>query len=157
MRDLGFTLIEMMVVVAIVAILAAISAPSMDGFIQRNSISSQTNELISLLQYARSEAVTRKANVQVCASTNISSPTPTCSANPTNMSTGIIVLSNGVVIQSVTDIRNGLNIAGSTITFQPDGSKAGGNVSYAVTKTGYSGNGNTATVCINSLGQSRGC
>ncbi|WP_281645615.1 GspH/FimT family pseudopilin [Parendozoicomonas sp. Alg238-R29] len=152
-RDSGFTLIEMIIVIAIVGIISVMAYPSMDGFIQRNSISSQTNELISLLQYARSEAVTRKADVQVCASTNGTS----CSATPADMSAGIIVLQGGNVIQSITGIRDGINIGGSTITFQGDGSISGGSVTYSVSKSGYSGAGSTASVCTNALGQSRGC
>ncbi|OPY01296.1 MAG: putative major pilin subunit [Syntrophorhabdus sp. PtaB.Bin047] len=43
MRDCrGFTLIELLVVVGIVAILAAIAAPSMSGFVRKNRIQNQT-------------------------------------------------------------------------------------------------------------------
>ena len=44
----GFTLIELMIAVAIVAILAAIAIPSYTGYVQRSRISEATNELATL-------------------------------------------------------------------------------------------------------------
>ncbi|MPS98116.1 MAG: prepilin-type N-terminal cleavage/methylation domain-containing protein [Pseudomonas sp.] len=56
----GFTLIEMMVVVALVAILAALAAPSFIAQIANQRVSSAALELQSLLQLARSEAVYKR-------------------------------------------------------------------------------------------------
>ena len=62
----GFTLIEMMVVVAIVAILAAMTAPSFNRFVVSSRVISATNDLVAALHLARSEAVTRNASVSLC-------------------------------------------------------------------------------------------
>jgi len=67
MTERGFTLIELMVTVGVVAILAAVAIPSFSSMIQNGRQSSVYNGLISELNYARSEAVKRSTSVVVCA------------------------------------------------------------------------------------------
>ena len=67
----GFTLIELMVTVAVMAILAAIAAPSMSELIDNRRAAGQTEELVASLQLARAEAIRRNARVTVCAGTGI--------------------------------------------------------------------------------------
>ncbi len=55
----GFSLIELMVVLAIAAILVGIGIPSFSWLIQKNRTASQTNALIVSINYARSEAMKR--------------------------------------------------------------------------------------------------
>jgi len=61
----GFTLLELMVTLAIAAILASIAAPSFKGLIESQRVRSASNELISSLNFARSEAVTRNTDISV--------------------------------------------------------------------------------------------
>ncbi|MBB4865158.1 type IV fimbrial biogenesis protein FimU [Pseudomonas nitritireducens] len=63
----GFTLIELMIVVVLVAIFASIALPSFQTLIRNNRTESAANELFALLQYARSEAVTRSLSVTATA------------------------------------------------------------------------------------------
>lgn len=62
----GFTLIELIVVVALVAIGATIAVPSLQSLIRNNRVTAQTNEFIGALSFARSEAVKRGAYVVTC-------------------------------------------------------------------------------------------
>ena len=69
-RYSGFTILELLITMAIIAILAGIAAPSYNSMIARNKVNSMRENLANALQYARSEAIKRKVNVIVCASAN---------------------------------------------------------------------------------------
>ena len=66
----GFTLIELMVTLAIVAIVATLAVPSFRVFVQNNRLTAQNNALITALNIARSEAGKRRQTITVCASSN---------------------------------------------------------------------------------------
>ncbi|QIT56614.1 prepilin-type N-terminal cleavage/methylation domain-containing protein [Aquisalimonas sp. 2447] len=59
----GFTLIELMVTLAVAAILLTLGVPSFQYILQSNRVSTQTNELITGISGARSEAVRRNQDV----------------------------------------------------------------------------------------------
>lgn len=61
----GFTLIELMVTIAILAITLGLAVPSFQEFVARNRLAAATNELVSALALARSEAVKRAARVTI--------------------------------------------------------------------------------------------
>ena len=61
----GLTLIELMTVTAIMAILLAVAAPSFTGFLAKKRLEGALVELVTDLQFARSEAVQRNASVRV--------------------------------------------------------------------------------------------
>lgn len=64
----GFTLVELLIVMAIAAILAVVGVPSMWNFIQNTRTTAQANELVTAINLARSEAVKRGEDIEVCAS-----------------------------------------------------------------------------------------
>lgn len=68
-RQMGFTLIELMVALVIAVILLSIGVPGLRQFIQNSRIISQTNELVADLKFARSEAIKRGVNVAICMGT----------------------------------------------------------------------------------------
>lgn len=59
----GFTLIELMVVVAVIAIFATLAAPNMADFIDRRRVSGAAEAVYSLLQKGRTEAIKQSADV----------------------------------------------------------------------------------------------
>lgn len=72
-RTRGFTLLELLITIAVAAILLAIAVPSYQGVVQRNSLTANVNDLVGDLNYARSEAVTRGQDVYICSSSDQSS------------------------------------------------------------------------------------
>lgn len=67
-KNSGFTLLELIIVLALISIVMAFAIPSMQSFSQNDRLTTNINTLIGHLAYARSEAVTRSAQVVVCAS-----------------------------------------------------------------------------------------
>ena len=65
-RSAGFTLIELMVAVAILAVLAALAAPSFNEAILSNRLASYANTFVASAQLARGEAIKRNATVVMC-------------------------------------------------------------------------------------------
>ncbi|WP_296811383.1 GspH/FimT family pseudopilin [Methyloversatilis sp.] len=65
----GFTLIELMIVVALLAIISAFALPAFQTFIASNRLTSEANELLAGLNLARSEAVRTQRRVVLCRAT----------------------------------------------------------------------------------------
>jgi len=69
----GFTIIELLVAVAVVGILVAAAVPSLRAFIQNNRATAEANKVHTSLMLARSEALKRGVNVFVTANSGGSS------------------------------------------------------------------------------------
>ena len=64
-KEIGFTLIELMIVVVIAGVLLGIGIPSYNTLRNNNCLVTNTNRLVASLQYARSEAAKRNADVSL--------------------------------------------------------------------------------------------
>lgn len=62
-HESGFTIIELMIVIVVIAIIIAIAAPSFQKMLERNRLKSAVEEVKSDLQLAKSEAIKRSTNV----------------------------------------------------------------------------------------------
>lgn len=89
-KSTGFTLIEVMVTLAIIAVLMGIGTPSYRYITNSSRISSEMNSLVGTLQFARAEAIKQGLPVTVCASTTGIS----CSATNTWQGGWIVFLDN---------------------------------------------------------------
>lgn len=123
----GFTLIELMVTVAVAAILMAIAAPSFTSLINSNRLASAANEFVGTLQTARSEAVRLNTRAIVCRSTDgVSCATGGAWSawivlvDATRDGTADDVMRVGGVKTPV-QVSTSSNIQSSSITFYPDG------------------------------------
>ena len=87
----GFTLIELMVTIALIAILGSLAAPSIQQFVSRSTIRAVSNDFSLAMQRARTEAINRNECVVMCMSSTATSASPTCIDSGSNWGVGWIV------------------------------------------------------------------
>lgn len=71
----GYTLLELMVTLAVLAILATLTVPGFQDTIRRNARDSSMQDLSTALDFARAQAVTEGTTVSLCRSTDLSTCT----------------------------------------------------------------------------------
>lgn len=69
----GFTLVELVITLALAVILFGVGVPAINSMIQGNRLTSSANNMVASLLLARSEAVKRQVQVSVCPSADKSS------------------------------------------------------------------------------------
>jgi type IV fimbrial biogenesis protein FimT len=89
-RQSGFTMVEMIMTVAVGAILLTVGIPSFRYITNSNRIAAEINGLLGDLQFARSEAIKEGQNVTVC----MSKAGLTCDTTGNAWNSGWIVYSN---------------------------------------------------------------
>jgi type IV fimbrial biogenesis protein FimT len=79
----GFTLLELMVVLAIAGVLMAVGIPAMGDFLRNSRITGAANDVMAALHFTRSEATKRRLPVTLCTSASaVTDPNPVCAASP---------------------------------------------------------------------------
>ena len=77
-RSHGFTLMELMIVLALAAAIFAIGAPSFNEFRRNNRLTGIANDFLGAIQVARGEAIKQQVPVAVCPSDNATDMDATC-------------------------------------------------------------------------------
>ena len=138
----GFSLVEMMVVIAIMAILTSIAAPAFQDIVVQSRLSSQTNDLIGTIQAARGEAIKRNRRVLFCSTSSATSSD--CAGS---WSFWVVVTADNTVIR-----RGSVNsslvmtttLDDSSLVFSPDGTSNVSTGKDSLTVCSPTGSGNTA-------------
>jgi type IV fimbrial biogenesis protein FimT len=77
-KHTGFTMIELLIAMAILSISLAVGVPKLSIFFKGNRMITNTNDLLAGLNIARSEAIKVGARVTICKSDNAGQAAPTC-------------------------------------------------------------------------------
>lgn len=150
----GFTLVELMVTIAIAAVLATIAVPSFRNLILSNRLSTAANAMVDALNTARMDAIKLNATTQFCSNDAASNNTDTLGA-ACGTSAGAVVAfpqgaaSAGVVRASDLKLDSQIKLSGTVAAIRFSGQGFG----YAATGTSSTPfNGPTvAIVCSPSL------
>jgi type IV fimbrial biogenesis protein FimT len=157
MKQSGVTLVETMATLAISSILLGMAVPGYGFLLNNIRLSGLTNDLVSVLNLARSEAVKRGIRVTVCKSANSTAPNPSCSQSGAWQQGWILFVDSGLpgqldggdhVLRShepspLAAISSPYNFK-DFISYMPTGVSQGG--------TGFSANG---TLCVSLKGEYR--
>jgi type IV fimbrial biogenesis protein FimT len=87
----GFTLIELMMTLAVAAVILTLGVPSYQSFVRNARLIEQTNAIVVDLQFARSEALKRRQPVMLCRSADPTAGTPSCGGSANDWSSGWLV------------------------------------------------------------------
>jgi len=106
----GFTALELVVAIAIVAILLGVGAPAMRDLIASQRVRSAANDLYSDLTFARSEAIKRNAQVRIV-------------RDSASWTEGWTVMSAGTALRAKSGMSNisFAGAAGDNVTYNADG------------------------------------
>lgn len=162
--QMGMTLVELLITVAVVGVLMAVGVPEMQSFLQRRALDAQVDTFMNSLRFARSEALKAGTRVSMCISSNPAAATPACSASGADgWAAGWIVfrdldgdgaVDNGTDIilrvqQSLTRQSGGIANSAATITFASNGLVPGGAANFRFQpKTGQSSSGKSICMAI---------
>jgi type IV fimbrial biogenesis protein FimT len=90
-RQRGFNLLEIMITVAVLAIVVGVAVPSFTDTIARNQLTNSANSLVVSLGATRQVALARGLTTFMCHSNTADSNTPTCGGTGSGWDTGVLI------------------------------------------------------------------
>ena len=116
----GFTLVEMMVVLIIVAVLLTVALPSFSVLTYRTKLKSYANEVVTSVYLARSEAIKRNADMTLCVAEETDL---TCKGGGSWEQGWVVIDPNDVVVRRYPALPSNLVLLSSvnSLTFEPSG------------------------------------
>ena len=113
----GYSLVELMVVIAVMAVLMSIAAPAADEWITNMRLTSQANDLMADIMLARSEAGARGVTVTLCPSSDPTATAATCTSTNDWASGRIIRVTNPDGTSSILRVGQALTGGVSMLSF----------------------------------------
>jgi type II secretion system protein H len=150
-RNKGFTLIELMVVIAIVAIMAGVMAPSFMQWRDRSKVQGDASNLRAAFETAKLRAIKHNTNVVVTFPDTTSFQAFIDTNNNGAQDAGEETLFNRTLAPGVTITNN--TFAGNDMAFNPRGMANGPNSTGTITMT--SPGGERYSVVVSSFGRVR--
>ena len=87
----GFTLVELMISMGLIAIVLSVAVPSVSNMIKDNRLATQVNAVMGDMHLARGEATKRDGRIIMCRSADPNDASPSCGGSTQNWSTGYLV------------------------------------------------------------------
>ncbi len=165
----GFTLIELMVTVAVAIIVLAVGIPAYDSMMANNRAVAQANMFVTAVNLAKSEAISKNRTTIICANasaTNVSAASLACSSSGgSDWANGWFVFNDedgdqahdsGETVKIWQALERGSNVAASVdmVRFSSMGENVGGATNFQLTQDDSTGN-QTRCISVNALGQIR--
>jgi len=153
----GFTLVELLVTIAVGAVLTVVAVPAMTRFLDIRAVEARAGDLAEAMREARSAAVERVSDVYLCSSTTTASPNPTC-GSATSWSQGWLSGVTGVGELQVYVPENGrakVSASTASVTFVSTGSVRTGCARFVFEPAGVATppSSDVRTVCLQAQGR----
>ena len=120
----GFTLVEAMVVMSIIAILMAVAVPTFRDFAASRAVTTHVSDFSGSLRLARTEAIKRGRAVVMCRTSDPQAASPVCDAGDNDWKSGWLIMQGDNLIRLQSAYQNSGGILSpdvDTITFRPTG------------------------------------
>ncbi len=121
-NDDGFTLLEMLIVIALLGLMIALSAPSIGNSLSGLQLSTGTRRLSAILRNVRSNAIAEKKNYKV-----VFNPEEGSYTYQTNSGNKAVLLPAGIEIAKLVELDEDVS-GNAAIYFYPKGNSSGGRI-----------------------------